>query len=140
MILQNDPNSWEGPLVEGPWVIRKESEYFLFYSANGYASDKYAVGVARSSHILGPYVKYSGNPIIHSNQHWSGPGHCAVHRVANSTKLDDFFVVYHSWLAGKIGNGNPRVLMLDSIEWTTDNWPIIQGKTPSSGSTPIPAK
>lgn len=138
MILKNDPASWEGPLVEGPWIIKKDNVCFLFYSANGYLSTKYAVGVARATNILGPYTKYTGNPIIHSDENWSGPGHCAVARVANSTNPNDFFVVYHSWAAGKISFGNPRLLLLDAIIWTDDNWPIVKGKVPSSGPTPVP--
>jgi phage-related protein len=37
-ILKNDPTSWEGILVEGPWMIYQYGYYYLFYSANGYAS------------------------------------------------------------------------------------------------------
>jgi beta-xylosidase len=37
-LLENDPNSWEGPLVEAPWVVKHNGTYYLFYSGNGYAS------------------------------------------------------------------------------------------------------
>lgn len=42
-LLSNNPNSWEGPLIEGPWVIKTGGYYYLFYSANGYATDKVVV-------------------------------------------------------------------------------------------------
>ncbi len=32
--------SWEGPLVEAPWLIHVNGTYYLFYSANGYAGGK----------------------------------------------------------------------------------------------------
>jgi beta-xylosidase len=137
-LLHNDPDSWEGPLVEGPWVIHAKEYYYLFYSANGYASDKYAVGVARSKSILGPYKKFEGNPILKSDTYWSGPGHCSVVRVANSTNPGSYFMMYHSWIGKEINTPYPRVLMMDAIEWTSDQWPIIKNKTPSRGAQPVP--
>jgi beta-xylosidase len=46
--LIKQDESWEGDLVEGPWIIHRNNYYYLFYSANSYCNDKYAVGVARS--------------------------------------------------------------------------------------------
>jgi hypothetical protein len=37
-LLKNDPDSWEGILVEGPWMIYQYGYYFLFYSANEYGT------------------------------------------------------------------------------------------------------
>jgi len=45
--------AWEGALVEGPWMIQQGGYTYLFYSANGYASTSYGVGVARASSPLG---------------------------------------------------------------------------------------
>jgi len=141
-ILQNDPSSWEGILVEGPWVIKAYDSYYLFYSANMYATPLYAVGVAKSPAILGPYKKYPQNPIIHSDSHWSGPGHCAVVRFANETNPHDYFMMYHSWVAGHVNPGvSPRVLMLDQIIWEPHNddmWPTVVSNVPSFGPTPLP--
>ncbi len=33
--------SWEGPLVEAPWLTVKNDTYYLFYSGNGYAGGTY---------------------------------------------------------------------------------------------------
>eukprot|EP00049_Salpingoeca_infusionum_P008039 m.129921 g.129921 ORF g.129921 m.129921 type:complete len:130 (-) comp13895_c0_seq15:1926-2315(-) len=59
-MITNDQR-WEGPLVEGPWLIFSEVEsmYYLFFSANGFTSPKYAIGVARSVTVVGPYTKVS---------------------------------------------------------------------------------
>lgn len=71
---------WEGPLVEAPWVLNYNSTYYLFYSGNSYTS-KYAVGVARSKNLLGPYEKH-GDPILHNSDGDTQvcPGHCSVLR------------------------------------------------------------
>ena len=70
---------WENDLVEGPWFVNHGSLYYLFYSANGYCGDAYAVGVARSKEPLGPYEK-RGAPIRVSDAKFKGPGHCSVIR------------------------------------------------------------
>ncbi|MCA8955661.1 MAG: family 43 glycosylhydrolase, partial [Planctomycetes bacterium] len=36
-ILTND-RGWEGALVEGQWMVERDGFFYLFYSANGYAS------------------------------------------------------------------------------------------------------
>lgn len=71
-ILTND-RSWEGGLVEGPWIREHGGSYYLFYRATGYTSTAYAIGVARAASPLGPFTKASG-PILTSNAWWSGPG------------------------------------------------------------------
>ncbi len=77
--------------------------------------------------ITGPYKKNPNNPILHSDAYWSGPGHCSVLTVANNGV--DYFMFYHSWIAGEILNGYPRVLMMDSVYWTNDtiSWPYLIG-------------
>jgi len=140
-VLENNPSSWEGPLIEGPWIITRKGWYYLFYSANYYASTKYAVGVARARNIQGPYRKWENNPIVHSNEYWSGPGHCSVLRVANTE--DDWFMLYHSWKGNDINQGYPRLLLMDAIRWNdTDGigWPYIEDKSPSFRPTPVPGQ
>lgn len=127
-LLTNDLG-WEGDLVEGPFVVQHGGEYFLFYSANGYATSKYAVGVARSPSPLGPYTKH-GAPILVSAGDWAGPGHGSV--VPAPSGGDAF--VYHAWKAGQVGGGPGRLVLLDAIVWE-GGWPRIPS-APSSGSRP----
>ncbi|MCC7538412.1 MAG: family 43 glycosylhydrolase, partial [Deltaproteobacteria bacterium] len=97
-ILVND-RTWEGDLVEGPWMIHEAGSYWLFYSANGYATSRYAVGVARASSPLGPFEKAAA-PILVSNSTFAGPGHGSVVRGPRG----DWVHVYHAWLAGRVGD------------------------------------
>lgn len=61
--------------VEGPTVIKRDSIYYMFYSANDYRSVDYAVGYAISKSPYGPWEKRPG-PIIHaSDVHENGSGH-----------------------------------------------------------------
>ena len=52
------------PVAEGPTVLKHKDLYYLIYSANDFRNPDYAVGYATSPHPLGPWTKYTGNPII----------------------------------------------------------------------------
>jgi len=101
-----------------------------------YATPLYALGVARSKYLLGPYVKNPSNPIVHSNTKWSGPGHCSVLSIKNNE--ENYFFLYHSWVEGNVGNDYPRELLMDFIQWDKNDWPFIVSSSPSSGKQPIP--
>jgi arabinan endo-1,5-alpha-L-arabinosidase len=123
---------WEGPLVEGPWIIQHGGMYYLFYSANAYYNGKYAVGVARSKNPLGPYEK-KGAPILTTNSRWVGPGHCSV----VETPAGRTMMVYHAWRAGQVNtSGSGRVVLVDEVVWN-NGWPEVPGG-PSFESLPMP--
>ena len=128
-LITND-QSWEGPLVEGPFVYQHAGMFYLFYSGNFYASTSYALGVARASAPLGPYVKAPA-PIVVTGGDWAGPGHCSV--------VDghaDTYLVYHAWRAGQVGAPNQRYPLVDQIVWQ-NGWPAVP-TAPSSGTRPLP--
>ncbi|RYE82794.1 MAG: glycosyl hydrolase, partial [Myxococcales bacterium] len=130
-LLTND-QGWEGPLVEAPWVTRRDGKYFMFYSGNAYYNGTYAVGVARSDNPLGPYTK-KGAPILRSGASWVGPGHNSV----VSGPHGEDFLVYHAWAAGHVaGPGDGRLTLVDQIVWS-DGWPSVP-QAPSRASRPMP--
>ncbi len=74
--LTEDGKKFVNRTLEGPTVIKLDSIYYLFYSANDYQSIDYAVGYATSDNPYGPWQKYKDNPIIHrSNTGENGSGH-----------------------------------------------------------------
>jgi len=130
-LITND-RSWEGPLVEGPWVLLHGGSYYLFYSGNSYGNATYAVGVAKASSPLGPYTKL-GSPILQSDVAWKGPGHCSV----VTTPAGNTVMVYHAWQAGHVnGSGDTRHLLIDNMVWS-GGWPSVPA-APSLGSRPMP--
>ncbi|RPE05751.1 beta-xylosidase [Chitinophaga lutea] len=65
------------PVTEGPSVFKHNGLYYLVYTANDFRHPDYAVGYATSKSPLGPWEKYSGNPVLHKNmisQHGTGHG------------------------------------------------------------------
>ncbi|GAA4801584.1 hypothetical protein GCM10023231_32930 [Olivibacter ginsenosidimutans] len=55
------------PVAEGPTVIKKDNMYYLLYSANDFRNPAYAIGYATADHPLGPWKKYTENPIINKD-------------------------------------------------------------------------
>jgi beta-xylosidase len=140
-ILVNDPSTWEGGVVEAPWVVKHDGTYFLLYSGNVY-DQRYRTGVARASSLMGPWEK-KGAPILANNDAWVGPGHGSVVQFPTSdgTSTQDYFV-YHAWR--NAGGGAPdrdrgRMVLVDRITWV-DGWPRIGDGTPTVGSQPAPGE
>ena len=101
-------SSW--PVTEGPSVIKKDGKYYLFYSANDFRNPDYAIGMAISNHPLGPWVKFSGNPVLSRKQtHQNGTGHGDLFKSADG-KWHYVFHVHQS-----IEKVAPRKTMLINV-------------------------
>ncbi|MGV8878831.1 MAG: glycoside hydrolase family 43 protein [Sphingobacteriaceae bacterium] len=66
--------SWS--VAEGPTVLYRQGLYYLFYSANDFRNINYAVGYSISNSPLGPWKKYTNNPILsNKDTGQNGSGH-----------------------------------------------------------------
>jgi beta-xylosidase len=129
-LIRNDPRSWEGGVVEGAFILRRGKWFYLFYSGNACCGRRcnYALGVARSSELLGPYEKYVGNPILAENENWQCPGHGSI--VTDGSGRD--FLLYHAYRKSETGFFIGREALLDQITWDSNGWPKInEGRGPS---------
>jgi arabinan endo-1,5-alpha-L-arabinosidase len=132
-LLASDATSWEGLVVEAPWLVKRDGVYYLFYSGNAY-DHRYRTGVARAPSLLGPYEK-KGSPILGNNDRWVGPGHGSVVSLGAS----DYYV-YHAWTNagdGTAAKSLGRNVLVDAIQWR-DGWPSIAGDSPSTTPQPAP--
>jgi xylan 1,4-beta-xylosidase len=135
-ILRNDA-SWEGAVVEGPFVVKREGWFYLFYSGSGCcgAGCNYALGVARSRSLHGPYEKYSRNPILAGNDVWKCPGHGSI--VTN--EQGRYLLMYHAY-AVKDSIFTGRQALLDEVIFGAEGWPLINGGKGPSTTAPSPYK
>jgi beta-xylosidase len=135
-LIHND-QPWEkhptlpfGNLVEGPSVVRRNGWFYLFYSGNfccGRECD-YALGVARSRRLLGPWEKNPRNPILAGNDAWKCPGHGTVIEDARGR----YFLLYHAYQPKDFVYVG-RQALLDEVKWGADGWPTInEGRGPSA--------
>jgi beta-xylosidase len=125
--------TWEGWITEGPFILKNNDIYFLMYSANYYASVEYGVGFATSSSPIGPWKKYTGNPILASDLESgvSGPGHNCVTTSPNGREL---FIVYHTHTNPVKPSGN-RQPNIDRMNFEND---ILNINGPTRSPQPIP--
>ncbi len=122
-LFTND-QPWEGGLVEGVAIFQKNGYFYATYSARGCCeiTCDYVTGVARSKTLLGPWEKYDMNPVLKDNDNWKCAGHGTV-----VEKDGDFWMLYHAYnTEGSVYVGRQGVL--EKIEWTEDNWPILANK------------
>lgn len=100
-------------VAEGPSVLKHNGIYYLVYSCNHTRSKDYAVGYATSKSPLGPFKKYTGNPILHKNGDVVGTGHNSFFYDQNSKQL---FCAYHCH-NNSSDNFKPRQFCLTTAEF-----------------------
>ena len=91
---------WEDPLIEAPSLVYSDGTYFLFYSANWWASAGYAIGYAAANAPLGTYEKATtAGPWFGSDADVAGPGGQEFF-----FDLDgQLHMAYHGWQPGVVG-------------------------------------
>jgi beta-xylosidase len=101
--------------------------FYLFYSANSCCGRRcaYAVGVARSPTLIGPWEKYSGNPILRSGNGWNCPGHASV----TPDGGNGFNAFFHAYRPGE-GLLAGRQLLSEPVTFAADGWPRIGAGVP----------
>ncbi len=137
-IKSEDPNEYQR-LVEGAWVIRRGSYYYLFYSGDNCCGPKahYAAMVARSTSATGPFEIPRRKAVLEAKGFWHAPGHNSIIRDARGQD----WAVYHA-VDTRRPRSKPtddvntrRIMLIDPISWV-DGWPTVAG--PSSERRPAP--
>ncbi len=89
--------TWEGAVVENPAMMRFRRKLYLFYSGNGYGSERYATGYARCRSVTGPCRRMGR--LLSTNRYLAGPGGAAPFRdTAGRLRL-----AFHAWQPGNVG-------------------------------------
>jgi arabinan endo-1,5-alpha-L-arabinosidase len=115
LVKQDQP--WEGNLVEAPTLVERDGVYTLLYSANDYGGEKYAIGWATASSVLGPYTK-GDEPLLTTAEvpEYVGPGGQDVVVGPDGEDL----LVFHSWY----GDTTYRGMNVLPLEWE-DGVPVV---------------
>ncbi|GAC1444159.1 MAG: hypothetical protein NVSMB52_03200 [Chloroflexota bacterium] len=124
--LDRESHDWEGNLIEAPTMWRHGRKYYLFFSANNYASFSYAAGYAVCKSATGPCKDAPENPILSSRCDAAGPGG----QTLVTDKKGQTWIVYHAWPLRHIDDkyGPGRVLWLDRLNWRKGK-PVVHGPT-----------
>lgn len=127
-LFRNEPGTWEGGLVEGPFLLKRGDYFYTFYAGDACCGRgcTYGVGVARAKNLRGPWEKYAQNPILKQNAAWK----CAGHGSLVTDPQGRYFFMYHAYSTnGFVYPG--RQGLLDEVTWGTDNWPHFSKDAPS---------
>jgi putative cell wall-binding protein len=124
--------SWEGRVIEGPSLFADSGTYYLFYSANEWASPAYTTGWARCAGPSGPCEKPNPNPLLTSRGGVAGPGGPTAFRDTAGRA----WLAYHGWKSAAVGydRGGARMLHLDKLAFA-DRRPVVNGPTNGAVST-----
>jgi len=77
---------------EGPFILHRDSKYFLTYSCGNWRDSTYHVRYAIAEKPLGPYTEQP-DTILKSNTMVKGPGHHSLF----IDKAGKDWIVYHGW-------------------------------------------
>lgn len=132
-LFRND-TPWEANLVEGVSMMRHGDYFYAFYAGAGCCGRgcTYATGVARSKKLLGPWEKYTRNPILTGNDAWKCPGHGTP-----VEKDGKHYLLYHAYSkTSDVYTGRQGILQ--EFTFTADGW--IEFKNSGQPAAAIPQK
>jgi beta-xylosidase len=105
--------AWENPLIEAPSLVHRAGTYYLFYSANWWNTNRYSIGYATATNVLGPYTKATTTgPWFTSDGSVAGPGG----QEWFTDRSGQLQMAYHGWQPTQIGYpGGARSLRLATV-------------------------
>jgi beta-xylosidase len=127
-------------LVEGAWVDYENGKYYLYYSGDNCCGERahYAVMVARSDNVTGPYERFGetngtgSSVILEQDSNWLAPGH-------NSIVSDDRgrkYIAYHAISKKQNRKNGGRVFCIAPVEYV-NGWPQISVTDQRDTSAPL---
>ncbi len=113
--------------TEGSTIFRKDSTYYMMYSANYFGGKNYAVGYATATSPLGPFVKAENNPVLEKNTDQggmvTGTGHNSI---TTDPETGEMLCVYHGRTSE---TGNKRVVFIDRMQILANGELVVHGPT-----------
>ena len=121
--------------MEGQHWFKHGDYYYLIYSEGGCCGPRsdYAVSVARSKNIDGPYEKYAGNPILHGSKEVLSIGHGTIATAPDGR----MYYLCHAYLPGN-GFYQGRQPFLQEIRMGDDGWPHFVTGEYAVRTQPVP--
>lgn len=96
--------------VEGPFMFKKDGQYYFMWSEGGWGGPHYAVAYAVSESLAGPYRRI-GKILEQDPAVATGAGH---HSVIHAPGSDDWYIVYHRRPLDETDR-NHRVVCIDRM-------------------------
>lgn len=126
LFLQNRPmygSVYDWYTLEGPFVVKRQSKLYCFYSGGAWEEPNYGVSFAVADSPLGPFVEEkSEEPKVLKSVPGKviGPGHTSIVQAPDGSD----YIAYHAWDHRR----TLRQLRIDRLFWT-DEGPRCDGPT-----------
>jgi hypothetical protein len=109
LLTANQP--WEDGIVEGPSLAEVGGHFYLFFSANRWDTDHYAIGSTSCASPLGPCGQSGTHVLVASNPGMTGPGGPDVFSTATH-----LYLAFSAWTGGVPGaSGSHRALFVSAL-------------------------
>ncbi|MHC4406633.1 MAG: glycoside hydrolase family protein [Planctomycetota bacterium] len=95
ILTPGSEGAWDGQIIEAADALSDFGTYYLYYHGNG--GEGYQVGVATSSHPLGPFKKHGDKPVLERGP----PGSWDDRHVACAMVLKEGVRKYLMWYSAK---------------------------------------
>ena len=114
--------------IEAPHIFKRNGTYYLI-CAEGGTADQHSEVVFRSASVHGPYVPYSGNPILtqrHLDPARPFPVETAGHADFVETPNGEWWAIFLGTrnYGRQFWNTGRETFMLP-VRWTADGWPVM---------------
>jgi arabinan endo-1,5-alpha-L-arabinosidase len=108
--------------VEGPWPMRHDGRYYLFYSTGSWAAD-YRMSFARASAPLGPYTDSAPVALVGPRHGLPAPGGGSVFPGPHGSS----WLAFAAW-SGGLGYtlGSERTLRVAPLSWSAKGRPRLR--------------
>ncbi|WP_064315628.1 family 43 glycosylhydrolase [Cellulosimicrobium sp. I38E] len=111
--------AYEGRVVEGPTLLKRDGTYYLFYSANDFGGGGYRTSYATASSLAGPWTKAT-TELLTSDRFQGdvrGPGGQDIVTAPDGSHA----IVFHGWNEAF----TYRAMYVADLEWTADGVPFV---------------
>lgn len=138
-IIKANTTDWEGGGAEGQSIFKRGKYWYMLYSGNSCCGSKcnYMVGFARAEKLQGPWERFSGNPVLVSDDTWKCPGHGTV----VTTPDNRYFYLHHAYSAADFTFVGRQGVLSELVWNDATQWPAFRyGKaTPAQAEAPAGA-
>lgn len=138
-LIKADANNWESGGAEGQDIFKRGNYWYMLYSGNACCGENcnYQVGLARAEKLQGPWTKFSGNPVLISDETWKCPGHGTV----VTTPDNRYFYLHHAYNGADFTYAGRQGVLSELVWDETTKWPSFRyGKTtPAQAESPLAA-
>lgn len=97
IVTVGDEGAWDERCIESCDILKDQETYYLYYHGVPMSNRSYRIGVATAPHPLGPWTKYSGNPILDLGKQ----GSWEDEHVACAFIMKEGTENYYMWYSGR---------------------------------------